>query len=91
MNLNDLIRKAQVELGNRLKQKVVEKVAPILVPKESPVGAFNKAIVALVMSALIIIETLTGINIGLTEGTLVTILSVLTPVLVWLIPNYPKD
>jgi len=71
--------------------KKVPDVVGVLVSKESPVGAFNKAIVALVMSALIIIETLTGFNIGLTEGTLVTILGVLTPILVWLIPNYPKD
>lgn len=51
---------------------------------------FNKAIVALIMAALIIIETLFGFNLGVQEGTVVTILSILTPVMVWLIPNYPK-
>jgi len=71
--------------------KKVPDVVGVLVSKESPVGAYNKAIVAFIMSALIIVETWTGFNLGVTEGTLVTILGVLTPILVYLFPNYPKD
>jgi ABC-type transporter Mla subunit MlaD len=53
-------------------------------------SAYNKAIIAFVMSALIIIEAWTGYNPGITESSLVTILAILTPILVWLFPNYPK-
>jgi len=94
----------KAELGKQvgvLQQKVEEKVIEavrkvpdvvgVLVSKESPVGAYNKAIVAFVMSALIIVETWTGFNIGVTEGTLVTILGIITPILVYLFPNYPRS
>jgi ABC-type transporter Mla subunit MlaD len=53
-------------------------------------SAYNKAIIAFVMSALVIVEVWTGYSPGITEGTLVTILAVLTPILVWLFPNYPR-
>jgi len=102
--IRKLQQEVKAELGKQvgvLQQKVEEKVIEavrkvpdvvgVLVSKESPVGAYNKAIVAFVMSALIIVETWTGFNIGVTEGTLVTILGIITPILVYLFPNYPRN
>ena len=53
-------------------------------------SAFNKAIVALVMTVITIVQSLTGFHIAVDEGTLTAILTALTPILVYLIPNYPK-
>lgn len=51
---------------------------------------FDKAIVALVMAVLVIVEQAWGITIaGLSEEAVTVILAVLTPVLVWAIPNLP--
>lgn len=53
-------------------------------------GEFNKAIVALVMAALVIIEQIWGIKIGsISEETITIVLAVLTPILVWAVPNWP--
>lgn len=53
---------------------------------------FNKAIVALVMAILVIIDQLWGISVGpITPEFLTILLSVLTPVLVWLVPNHPAS
>ena len=51
---------------------------------------FNKAIVALVMAILVIIEQLWGISAGpITPEFLTILLAVATPVLVWIVPNHP--
>ena len=51
--------------------------------------SLDKAIVALIMGALFIINTFTGLDIGLEESTVTAIIGALTPVLVWLVPNKP--
>jgi hypothetical protein len=51
---------------------------------------FNKAIVALAMAVLVIIDQLWGIDLGaVSEETVTIVLAVLTPILVWLVPNWP--
>jgi uncharacterized membrane protein len=53
---------------------------------------FNKAIVALVMAVLVIADQLWGISFGhVTEESITIILAVLTPILVWLVPNWPTQ
>lgn len=49
--------------------------------------SIDKALTAIVMAALYLLNTLGGINIGLSEETVAGILAALTPLLVWLIPN----
>lgn len=49
---------------------------------------FDKAIVALVMALLVIIEQAWGLTIaGLSEEAVTIILAILSPILVWAIPN----
>lgn len=50
-------------------------------------GEYNKAWVALLVAALIIIEDWTGWKSGITEEWIITILAVISPIVVWLIPN----
>ena len=47
----------------------------------------QKALVALVLSALTIVELLTGWKSGVTEDWLIGLLAILSPILVWLVPN----
>lgn len=50
--------------------------------------SIDKALVALVMGLLFIIQTYTGFSLSwLTQETVTTIIGLLTPVLVWAIPN----
>jgi hypothetical protein len=43
------------------------------------------------MAALVIIDQIWGVNIGaMSEEAVTIILAILTPILVWLIPNRPK-
>ena len=49
----------------------------------------EKAIVAVVMAVLLIIDQWFGTHWG-NEQVVETILAVLTPILVWLVPNRPK-
>ena len=50
--------------------------------------SIDKAIVALVMGVLFIIQTFTGFSLSwLTEAQVATVVGLLTPVLVWAIPN----
>lgn len=50
--------------------------------------SIDKALVALVMGLLFIIQTFTGFNLSwLTEAQITTVIGLLTPVLVWAIPN----
>lgn len=49
---------------------------------------FNKALVALIMSALIVVELILGIQIpGISEDWIIATIAILTPILVWLVPN----
>lgn len=51
-------------------------------------GQYNKALVALVMAILLVLEDWWGITFpGITEQGVITILSLLTPLFVWLVPN----
>jgi len=48
----------------------------------------DKALTALVMGLLFIIQTYTGVSLGwLTPDTVATIIGLITPVLVWAVPN----
>ena len=50
--------------------------------------SIDKALVALVMGLLFIVQSLTGFNLGwITAETVTTVIGLLTPVLVWAIPN----
>lgn len=47
----------------------------------------DKALVALVMGLLSILNLMYGIDLGVSPETISTIIAALTPILVWLIPN----
>lgn len=49
--------------------------------------SMDKAIVALVMAGVFLINNLTGWHFALDEGTVNAVASVLMPILVWLTPN----
>ena len=50
--------------------------------------SIDKALVAAVMGILFIVQTYTGISVAwLTPDTVATLIGVITPVLVWAIPN----
>lgn len=50
----------------------------------------DKALVALIMGALFIIQTYTGFSTSwISQETVATIVGLITPVLVWAIPNKP--
>ena len=51
-------------------------------------SSIDKALTAAIMGILFIVQTYTGVSIGwLTPETVSTIIGLLTPVLVWAIPN----
>lgn len=50
--------------------------------------SIDKALVAMVMGLLFILQTYTGLSVAwLTPDTVATIIGLITPVLVWAIPN----
>lgn len=49
--------------------------------------SFDKALVALVMAVLSILNLKFGINLGLDEATVAAIIAAITPFLVYLWPN----
>lgn len=50
--------------------------------------SIDKALVALIMGLLFIIQTYTGFSLSwISQETVATIVGLLTPVLVWAIPN----
>ena len=56
-------------------------------------GEFGKAIVALILAILVVIEQLTGWSAadnGITEEWITIVLTLLIPVAVWLVPNRPS-
>ena len=48
---------------------------------------YNKAWVALIMAIIIVVEDVTGWGSGITEEWVIATLAILTPILVWLVPN----
>lgn len=51
----------------------------------------DKALVALVMAVIWLVNFFFGVNLGwITQDTVATIVGLLTPVLVWAIPNKAK-
>lgn len=53
--------------------------------------SMDKALVALIMSAVFLLNFFFGLNLGfVTQETVATVVSLLTPILVWAIPNKPK-
>lgn len=52
--------------------------------------SIDKALVALVMGVLYILNSVFGINFGIPETTVASIIGALTPILVWAIPNKAK-
>jgi len=51
-------------------------------------SSIDKALTAAIMGLLFILQTYTGVSLGwLTPDTVATIIGLLTPVLVWAIPN----
>jgi len=52
------------------------------------ITSVDKALVAMVMGLLFIIQSFTGFNLSwISETQITTIIGLLTPVLVWAIPN----
>jgi hypothetical protein len=51
--------------------------------------SIDKALAALLMGVVAILDQLFGIDIGLGEDTVTAIAAALTPILVWLVPNKP--
>lgn len=51
--------------------------------------SIDKALTAAAMAALYLLNALGGIDLGLGEETVAAIIAVLTPLLVWLVPNRP--
>ncbi len=49
--------------------------------------SFDKAIVAIIMGALYIANSVFGINLGFTEAQVGAVIGVLTPILVYIFPN----
>lgn len=53
--------------------------------------SIDKALIALVMGVLFIVQTYFGVNLAwISQETVATIIGLLTPVLVWAIPNKPS-
>lgn len=48
---------------------------------------YNKAVVALIMALLVVAELHFGVTLGVTEDFVISLLALLSPILVWLVPN----
>jgi len=51
---------------------------------------FNKAVVGIVMGG-VLLANLFGFHFGVSEATVNGVIAMLTPILVYLVPNLPKD
>lgn len=53
---------------------------------------YNKAWAALVMAILMLLELYLGVRImpGVSEEAVLSILAIATPIIVWLVPNFPR-
>lgn len=49
--------------------------------------SIDKALIALVMAALYFVQKFTGMTFGIGEDAIASIIAVITPLLVYLIPN----
>ena len=49
--------------------------------------SIDKALVAIVMAGLFLLNQFAGIEIGLSEATVAAIVAAATPILVYLVPN----
>lgn len=49
--------------------------------------SMDKALVALVMGVLFIMNSVFGVSLGFTEAQVAGVIGILTPILVWAIPN----
>lgn len=54
------------------------------------ISTFDKAIVALIMAGLAVWNMTAPWQIGLTEDQVTTLIVVLSPLIVYLVPNKPK-
>lgn len=53
-------------------------------------SVFDKAIVGIVMAGIQMANVF-GLHFGLDQATVTTVVSMITPILVYLVPNLPKD
>ena len=51
------------------------------------IGQNAKAIVAAIMAILVVLDQLFAIKVGVSEEVVTIAISVITPLLVWLVPN----
>jgi hypothetical protein len=51
----------------------------------------DKAIVAFIVAALGVVATVFHVNLGISETTIASVVGILTPLLVYIWPNAPKD
>lgn len=49
--------------------------------------SYDKALTALILAALYLLNNLLGIHVGIDEGTIAGVITAITPILVWLVPN----
>lgn len=54
------------------------------------ITSVDKALISVVMGVLFLLNTYAGIDLGITEETVSTVIVGLTPILVYLIPNKTK-
>ena len=47
----------------------------------------DKSLIAIIMAGLFLLNTFTGWDLGITEGTVNASIGVLTPILVYFVPN----
>ena len=55
------------------------------------ITTFDKALVAIVMGVLFILNSVFGVSFGFTEAQVGGVIGILTPILVYLIPNAAKS
>lgn len=54
--------------------------------------SIDKALVAMVMGVIFILNTYLGVNLSwVSQETVATVVGLITPVLVWLVPNKTKS
>lgn len=51
---------------------------------------FDKALVALIMSLLSLLNLVFGVDLGVSPEVVTAIVTAITPILVYLVPNKPK-
>jgi len=51
----------------------------------------DKALIAVVMAVIYLLNTFAGLHLGVSEEFLNTVIAVITPILVYLIPNKPSS